>query len=145
MSDHLEPRSSPTDENTWQVSNLERVETPSASPVDPSAQEMLGIYERVAKARPGTRDAEIFEKIRQWTFSDFSLPAHQFAGITREELHAWQKRNRINLSAGHIRPDPIDLQRGYAWGQIRMAAASNRLHSVVGPPSANEIKLSWSK
>jgi hypothetical protein len=49
-------------------------------------------------------------------------------------------RHRINLSAGHIRPARIDLDRGYVWGQIRMTASVNRLHSVVGPPSAEEVR-----
>jgi hypothetical protein len=110
----------------------------------PSNDELFHLYEQVVEARPGSRDAEIFEKIRQWTFSDFASQAHEFAGISKAELDAWQTRNRINLSAGQIRPDPIDLQRGYAWGQMRMAAAANRLHSDRPPPSASEIKLSLS-
>ena len=109
-----------------------------------SNEELLHLYERVVESRSGPRDAEIFEKIRQWTFSDFSSPAHVFAGVSKAELDGWQTRNRINLSAGQIRPDPIDLQRGYAWGQMRMSASANRLHSDRPPPSANEVRLSWS-
>jgi hypothetical protein len=104
---------------------------------------LFELYEKVVEARPGSRDAEIFEKVRQWTFSDFSSTAHEFAGVSKSELDAWQTRHRINLSAGHIRPDPIDLQRGYAWGHMRMAAAANRLHSDRPPPSAHEVKQSW--
>jgi hypothetical protein len=110
------------------------------SSVPTSSKELFDLYEHVVETRPGSRDAEIFEKIRQWTFSDFSIPAYQFAGISKSELDSWQARNRINLSAGFIRPDPIDLQRGYAWGQMRMAAAVNRLHSDRPPPSANEVR-----
>ncbi len=113
----------------------------TALETEPSATDLFDLYEKVAKTQPGTRDAEIFEKIRQWTFSDFSAPAHVFAGVSKAELDGWQSRNRINLSAGQIRPDPIDLQRGYAWGHMRMAAAANRLHSDRPPPSANEVKL----
>jgi hypothetical protein len=120
----------------------DRVE-PSPQAADPSANELFDLYERLVQTQPGTRDAEIFEKIREWTFSDFTRPAYEFAGVTREELASWQKRNRINLSAGHIRPEHIDLQRGYAWGQIRIAAAANRFHGTMGPPSADEIKRSW--
>ncbi len=105
-----------------------------------SSTQLFDLYEKMVETRPGTRDAEIFEKIREWTFSDFSRPAHEFAGISKTELDAWQTRNRINLSAGQIRPDPIDLQRGYAWGQIRLASAANRLHAKDGPPSAQEIR-----
>jgi hypothetical protein len=112
---------------------------------DPSATELFDLYEKLVQTQPGTRDAEIFEKIREWTFSDFTRPAYVFAGVTKAELDAWQKRHRINLSAGHIRPEHIDLQRGYAWGQIRIAASANRLHGTMGPPSVDEIKLSWSK
>ncbi len=119
-----------------------QIEAPRAVAA-PSASDLFDLYEKVVESRPGSRDAEIFEKVRAWTFSDFSLPAHEFAGVTRPELDSWQKRNRINLSAGHIRPDPVDLERGYAWGQSRMASAVNRLHSA-GPPSASELKLAWS-
>jgi len=111
-----------------------------SSPPDASEAELFELYEKIAEARPGTRDAEIFEKLHEWSFSDFSLPPHEFAGITKEELTAWQMRHRINLSAGHIRPARIDLDRGYVWGQIRMTASVNRLHSVVGPPSAEEVR-----
>jgi hypothetical protein len=105
---------------------------------DPS-KGLLDLYQGVIEGRHGARDAEIFEKIRGWTFSDFSRPAHEFAGITQAELEAWQKRNRINLSAGRIRPDPIDLERGHAWGRIRRASAANRLHGNDGPPAAHEV------
>jgi hypothetical protein len=103
------------------------------------ASDLFNLYERVVETQPGTRDAAIFEKIRQWTFSDFSMPAYAFAGISKAELDAWQQRNRINLSAGQIRPDPIDLQRGYAWGQMRMLAHVNHLHSDRPPPSVSEL------
>jgi hypothetical protein len=108
-----------------------------------TADHLFHLYEKVLETRPGSRDAEIFEKIREWTFSDFSNTAYEFAGISKSELDAWQTRHRINLSAGQIRPDPIDLQRGYAWGQMRMAAAANRLHSDRPPPSALEVTQSW--
>jgi hypothetical protein len=125
------------------VTELSQINGTSALAVQASANDLLHLYEHVVETRPGSRDAEIFEKIRQWTFSDFSSTAYAFAGITKSELDAWQSRNRINLSAGQIRPDPIDLQRGYAWGQMRMSAACNRLHSDRPPPSASEIKLAW--
>jgi len=123
------------------VTELSQINGTSALTIPSSASDLLHLYEHVVETRPGSRDAEIFEKIRQWTFSDFSSQAHEFAGITKSELSSWQTRNRINLSAGQIRPDPIDLQRGYAWGQMRMAAAVNRLHSDRPPPSALEIHL----
>lgn len=108
---------------------------------DPSATDLFDLYEKIAEARPGSRDAEIFERIREWTFSDFSQPPHEFAGITQQELRAWQKRHRINLSSGRIRPDPVDIQRGHAWGHIRLAARANSLHGEFGPPSAEELIL----
>jgi hypothetical protein len=117
---------------------------PSGKVAASTPDELFHLYEAVAEARPGTRDAEIFEKIREWTFSDFGSTAYEFAGITKAELDAWQTRHRINLSAGQIRPDPVDLQRGYAWGQIRMSNNANRFHSDRPPPSAQEIKLAWS-
>ena len=111
----------------------------NATKVDKTESELFDVYQRVSETQPGTSDAEIFEKIHEWTFSDYSIPAYEFAGISREELLAWQQRNRINLSMGHIRPAAIDLERAYAWGHIRMAATANRYHSSLGPPSAEEI------
>jgi len=116
---------------------------PTEKVASSSPDELFHLYETIVEVQPGTRDAEIFEKIREWTFSDFSSSAHVFAGITKAELDAWQTRHRINLSAGQIRPDPIDLQRGYAWGQIRMSNNVNRFHSDRPPPSAQEIQQSW--
>ncbi len=110
----------------------------------PSETELFELYERIVETRPGSRDAEIFEKIREWTFSDFSMPACEFAGISRTELAAWQKRHRINLSAGHIRPATIDLDRGHAWGTIRRNNHVNKLHIFTGPPSADEIAMDLS-
>jgi len=114
---------------------------PSGEIHDPTANQLFDLYEHVLESRAGSRDAEIFEKIRQWTFSDSNKAPHEFAGISKPELDSWQKRNRINLSAGQIRPDPIDLQRGYAWGHMRLAAAANRLHTDGPPPSASEIRM----
>jgi hypothetical protein len=108
---------------------------------EPSPTDLFDLYEKIAEERPGSGDAEIFEKIREWTFSDFSQPPHEFAGITQQELRAWQKRHRINLSSGRIRPDPVDIQRGHAWGHIRLAARANSLHGEFGPPSAEELIL----
>jgi hypothetical protein len=101
--------------------------------------EMFEIYERIAETRPGTRDAEIFEKIREWTFSDFSQAPHEAAGVSEDELEAWAERHRINLSAGHIRPDHIDMERGHAWGHIRRFNHINGIHAHIGPPSAGEL------
>jgi hypothetical protein len=123
------------------VTELSQINGTSALNAPSSAKDILHLYEHVVETRPGSRDAEIFEKIRQWTFSDFSSSAYEFAGITKSELEAWQSRNRINLSAGQIRPDPIDLQRGYAWGQMRMSAHCNHLRSDRPPPSALEVQL----
>jgi hypothetical protein len=120
-------------------------ESPAASRLSTDTElspaEMFGLYEKIVETRPGTSDAEIFEKIREWTFSDHTLSAHVFVGITKDQMSAWQKRNHINLSAGLIRPDPIDLARGHAWGQIRMANHANRIHSFTGPPAAHEVGL----
>lgn len=118
----------------------DEVQPEKAEPSVTSEAELFDLYERIVQTRPGTRDAEIFEKIHEWSFSDFSVAPHEFAGITKIELSAWQTRHRINLSAGHIRPARIDLDRGYAWGQIRMAASVNRLHNMAGPPSAEELR-----
>lgn len=109
----------------------------------PSEPELFDLYGKIAEARPGTRDAEIFEKIHEWTFSDFSRAPHVFAGVTKTELDAWQKRHRINLSSGHIRPDPIDLERGYAWGHIRLSTHVNHFRAGDGPPSAEELRLKF--
>jgi hypothetical protein len=118
----------------------EKIEAAVSSASIPSESDLFNLYEKIAEARPGTRDAEIFEKIHEWSFSDFSIPPHEFAGITRIELSAWQTRHRINLSAGHIRPARIDLDRGYAWGHMRRVAHVNGIHSHVGPPSAAELR-----
>jgi hypothetical protein len=106
---------------------------------EPTEADLFRLYEKIAETRPGTRDAEIFEAIREWTFSDFSRPAHVFAGISAEELKAWQTRHRINLSSGHIRPAYIDLARGHAWGQIRRDDHANGRHTQYGPPSREEL------
>ncbi len=111
----------------------------ASAPVTSEA-DLFHLYEKIVETRPGTRDAQIFEKIHEWSFSDFSIPPHEFAGITKVELAAWQTRHRINLSAGHIRPAPIDLDRGYAWGHMRRVAHVNGIHSHVGPPSAAELR-----
>jgi hypothetical protein len=105
----------------------------------PSEAELFHLYEKIAEARPGTRDAEIFEKIHEWSFSDFSRPPHEFAGISKAELIAWQMRHRINLSSGHIRPAHIDLARGHAWGTIRRNDHVNGRHTQYGPPSREEL------
>ncbi len=136
--------SSPVENNRLpQIENDPEVESSNDNP--PETQ-LFDLYEKIVKEHPGSRDAEIFERIHEWTFSDFALPAHEFAQISKVELVSWQKRNRINLSAGHIRPEHIDIERGHAWGQMRMTNAVNRMHHVmVGPPSVEEIKLSWSR
>jgi hypothetical protein len=103
--------------------------------------EMYEIYENIAQARPGTRDAEIFAKLREWMFSDFQVAPHDVAGITEDELEAWQTRHRINLSSGHIQPAAIDLERGHAWGTIRRFNHVNNIHAHVGPPSADELAM----
>jgi hypothetical protein len=138
MSDQVVSRSSAENDAEKRASDLNQVEEIR------EAVALFDLYERVVVSQPGSRDAEIFEKIREWTFSGFTLSAYEFAGITKKELDSWQKRNRINLSGGHIRPDPIDLQRGYAWGQIRMTASANRLHTDRPPPSVHELLMMWS-
>ena len=148
MSDQVEQRSAQFNKSARLNPEPNRAQTVPTSP-DPSEELLFDLYEQVAETRFGPRDAEIFEKIHQWGFSDFSRPAHEFAGISKADLDAWQKRNRINLSAGHIRPEHIDLHRGYAWGHIRLAGHVNRQHGhhheFIGPPSAEEVILSWSK
>jgi hypothetical protein len=134
------------DRNISAVSRERRVADPEpikndAVSGEPSPSELFDLYEKIAESRPGSLDAEIFERIREWTFSDFSQSPHEFAGISRRELEAWQKRHRINLSSGRIRPDPVDIQRGHAWGHIRLAARANSLHGEFGPPSAEELML----
>ena len=115
---------------------------PAVSPeirTQPSEEELFEIYEKIAETRPGTRDAEIFAKIREWIFSDFALAPHEAAGISEDELDAWAERNRINLSAGHIRPAHVDMERGHAWGHIRRFNHINGIHAHIGPPSAGEL------
>jgi hypothetical protein len=114
---------------------------PSTEASFPSETELFDLYEKIVETRPGTRDAQIFEKIREWTFSDFSLPPCKFAGVSKTELTAWQKRHRINLSSGHIRPAAIDIDRGHAWGTIRRHNHVNKLHIFIGPPSADELAM----
>jgi hypothetical protein len=121
------------------------LEPPPSADLPESESQLFDLYEKIVREHPGSRDAEIFERIHEWTFSDFAKPAHIFAQITKAELDSWQNRNRINLSAGHIRPEHIDIERGHAWGQIRMTSHANRIHSMIGPPSADEVKLSWKK
>jgi hypothetical protein len=110
-----------------------------ASLDEASETELFHLYESIVETRPGTRDAEIFGKIREWSFSDFALPPHEAAGITEKELFAWQTRNRINLSSGHIRPAPVDIDRGHAWGLMRRTNHVNGIHAYMGPPSAEEL------
>ena len=106
---------------------------------EPTETDLFHLYEKIAETRPGTRDAEIFEKIHEWSFSDFSIPPLEFACISAVEMKAWQKRHRINLSSGHIRPAHIDLERGHAWGHIRRDLHVNKIHAHIGPPSAEEL------
>jgi hypothetical protein len=114
-------------------------DVPPADRTQATEDQLFEIYERIAETRPGTRDAEIFARIREWTFSDFTVDAHEAAGITEDELEAWAERNSINLSAGHIRPDHIDMERGHAWGHIRRFNHINGIHAYIGPPSAGEL------
>jgi hypothetical protein len=107
---------------------------------EPTETDLFHLYEKIAQARPGTKDAEIFEKLHEWSFSDFSIPPHEFVGVSAGELKAWQKRHRINLSSGHIRPAHVDLARGHAWGQIRRDLHVNKIHAYIGPPSAEELE-----
>lgn len=105
-----------------------------------SQADLFNLYDQIAHTeKTGTRDAQIFEAIREWTFSDFTIPPCKFAGITAAELKAWQKRYRINLSAGHIRPANIDLLRGNEWGTVRRGDHVNGRHTLYGPPSREEV------
>ncbi len=120
---------------------LTPVEEPRRAPAQPlplapdaSDSALFDIYQQMVESRAGQRDAQIFQKVREWCFSDFSLQPHEFAGVTKAEFDSWQSRHRINLSAGRILPDPRELQRGYAWGHIRIAAAANHLRSETPPP-----------
>jgi hypothetical protein len=141
MSDQVVRGSSPSLKTAQGVPELEAA---PSSPESSAQTALFNLYEQVVEKHLGRRDAEIFEKIHQWGYSDFTRPAHEFAGITKSELHAWQKRNGINLSAGRIRPKPIDLARGYAWGHARLGFYVNGLHTSHGPPSADEIEHAWS-
>ncbi len=107
---------------------------------EPTGSELFDLYDKIAHTKKtGARDAQIFEAIREWTFSDFTIPAHEFAGISIALLRAWQKRHRINLSAGHIRPVDIDIARGHAWGTTRRGDHVNGRHTIYGPPSREEM------
>ncbi len=115
-------------------------ETSAATHSEPSQVDLFNLYDRIAHTeKTGARDAQIFEAIREWTFSDFTVPPYEFAGITMAELKAWQKRYRINLSAGHIRPAHIDLLRGNEWGTVRRGDHVNGRHTLYGPPSREEV------
>jgi len=120
--------------------NVSRLASDPGEEVPPTASELFDLYERLVQTRPNTSDAQIFEKIREWTFSDYTVPAYEFAGVTKAELEAWQKRNRINLSAGHIRPAAIDIERGHIWSHRRHTNSINRIHAFDGPPSAHDLK-----
>jgi len=132
-------------EDARQLARQDRLPMEPPSSADLPEAQLFDLYEKIVREHPGSRDAEIFERIHEWTFSNFTKPAHEFAQITKAELDSWQERNRINLSAGHIRPEHIDIERGHAWGQIRMTSHVNRIHSMIGPPSADEVMLSWKK
>jgi hypothetical protein len=136
-SDKTKTRSFESNGDRMPVADADQPEKKEASL--PSEADLFDLYEEIVQNRPGTRDAEIFEKIHEWSFSNFSLPPHEFAGITAAELKAWQARHRINLSSGHIRPAHIDLARGHAWGQIRRDDHANGRHTQYGPPSVEEI------
>ena len=138
--DNSETRSYESNDEVVGISNLEQPEVIETAEVpDATESELFDLYERIAETRPGTRDAEIFEKIHEWSFSDFTRPACEFAGITKAELKAWQARHRINLSSGHIRPAYIDLARGHAWGTVRRNDHANGRHTQYGPPSREEL------
>ena len=108
--------------------------------VEATESELFDLYDKIAHTKKtGARDAQIFEAIREWTFSDFTIPAHEFAGISIAMLRSWQKRHCINLSGGHIRPDHIDLARGHAWGTTRRGDHVNGRHTIYGPPSREEM------
>jgi hypothetical protein len=129
MANQVEPRSlNPVEEP--------RLAPDRQSPSTPDASDsaLFDIYQQLVESHSGPRDAQIFQKIREWCFSDFSLLPHEFAGVTKAEFNSWQTRHRINLSAGRILPDPRELQRGYAWGHIRIAASANHLRSETPPP-----------
>ncbi|MCE0497711.1 MAG: hypothetical protein LV481_07180 [Methylacidiphilales bacterium] len=129
MATEIEPRSlTPAEEP--------RLAPAQKIPLPPSIGDssLFEVYEHIVESRSGARDAQIFQKIREWCFSDFSLQPHEFAGVTKTEFDRWQSRHRINLSAGRILPDPHELQRGYAWGHIRIAASVNHLRSETPPP-----------
>jgi hypothetical protein len=139
MESKSEPVSHGSVGETNRVSEPELIPLPVVEEGDPSEAELFHLYENIAESRTGTRDSEIFEKIHEWSFSDFSRPPHDFAGISKAELTAWQKRHRINLSSGHIRPAHIDLARGHAWGTIRRDDHANGRHTQYGPPSREEL------
>jgi len=136
----LSNRNEITETKTFQSTD-DAAHIPDAAPSGnlESETDLFNLYEKIAEARPGTRDAEIFEKLHEWSFSDFSLPPHEFVGISKDELKAWQMRHRINLSSGHIRPAHIDLARGHAWGTIRRNDHVNGRHTQYGPPSREEL------
>jgi hypothetical protein len=131
----MQARSSQATEDVADI--LETAEKVDVTEV--SEAELFDLYERIAETRTGTRDSEIFEKIHEWSFSDFSRPPHEFAGISKAELTAWQMRYRINLSSGHIRPAHIDLARAHAWGTVRRDDHANGRHTQYGPPSREEL------
>jgi hypothetical protein len=144
MSNHSEPETQTRlTEINQEPSRTPKPQQPEVA-VKPDAAdltetELFHLYEKIAELRPGTGDAEIFEKIHEWSFSDFSRPAHVFAGISKADLTAWQTRHRINLSSGHIRPAHIDLARGHAWGTTRRNDHANGRHTQYGPPSREEL------
>jgi hypothetical protein len=128
-----------TETKTFEDSGAEIAAAEPITP-EPTQSDLLDLYDRIAHTKKtGTRDAQIFEAIREWTFSDFSVPPCKFAGVSAAELKAWQKRYSINLSAGHIRPAHIDIARGFAWGTVRRGDHVNGRHTLYGPPSREEM------
>ncbi|MEI9998264.1 MAG: hypothetical protein WDO13_03380, partial [Verrucomicrobiota bacterium] len=103
---------------------------------------LFDLYEKIAETRPGTRDAEIFAKIREWTFSDFSTEPHAFAGISETELFAWQKRHRINLSGGHIRPRTSTSSAATPGAPSAATTTSTACTSTSGRPRPRNSRSS---
>ncbi len=76
---------------------------PAPASLDASESALFNIYQEIVETQFGSHDAYIFQKIREWCFSNGAIPPHDFAGITIFELHDWQLRHGINLEARDMR------------------------------------------
>jgi hypothetical protein len=71
-------------------------------------------------------DAEIFAKVSEWDRTSPPVTAHEFIGISEQELRAWEQRTQIFVGREGIEPDPNAVERGYEWSAERLSDSVNR-------------------